>query len=104
MPLKPSLNVCSQKSIKPNLGLVNIFILNESLILNLFLFNRSYKFQQCITKLMIVTRVKNVLINFTSFINDMWRKIFLKVFSSKTKYMEIFGVSEENFLFVEISH
>ena len=53
---------------------------------------------------MIVTRVKNVLINFTSFINDMWRKNFLKVFSSKRKYMEIFGVSEENFLFVEISH
>ena len=68
-----------------------------------FPFNRSYKFYQCLGKIILITIATNVWFKFFSFSNDIWSKRVFELFSSARKYMECWGVYEY-FSFVEVSH
>ena len=68
-----------------------------------FPFNRSYKFYQCLGKIILITIATNVWFKFFSFSNDIWSKRVFELFSSARKYMECWG-AYENFSFVEVSH
>ena len=82
--LKLCLNLCLSSWLKPNLSPVNVFTLNGSLILKIFLskslinFNNTLQNMQHIAKHLITTRAMNVWIKFSPFTNDIWKKELLK--------------------------
>ena len=96
--LKPYLNLCSQRWLKCNLSIVNIFIPIGSLILKIFLSTGLLNFSIASQKNIIIIRAANVWIKFIPFINEMWKKSFWSIQFCKEIHGKCCNICENFFI------